>query len=107
MSSIYTEALVAKIKALSVDGKAITFAQAEAFAEANGLKPRSVVAKIKSMKMPYEPKPTRVTKTGEAVIHKAELVAAIEAVLGVKAPSLEKATKEDLQAVLAALPAAE
>jgi hypothetical protein len=107
MSSIYTEALVAGLKALSVDGAPITFAMAEAFAEANGLKVRSVVAKVKSLKLPYEPKPTRVTKTGEPVVQKVAIVAAIEAALGVKVPSLEKATKPDLERILLAVVPAE
>lgn len=106
MSSIYTDALVTGLKALSVEGSAITFAQAEKFAEVNGLKVRSVVAKIRSMKLPYEPKPTRVTKSGEPVVHKVALVAAIETALNVKVPSLEKATKEDLVRLFTALPEA-
>ena len=105
--SVYTEGLVAGLKALSVDGAPITFASAVAFAEANGLKPRSVVAKIKSMKLPYEPKPTKVTKTGDPVVAKATIVAAIQAALGIVVPSLEKATKEDLVRLFSALPVAD
>jgi hypothetical protein len=101
--SVYTEGLVAGLKALSVEGSAVTFAQCEAFAAENGLKVRSVVAKVKSLKLPYEPKPTRVTKAGEPVIHKIAIVAAIETALGVRAPSLEKATKEDLARLFGAV----
>jgi hypothetical protein len=101
--SNYTPALEAGLKALSVEGNPITFASASEFAEAHGLKVRSVVAKIKSMKLPYEPKPTKVTKTGAPVVAKATIVATIEAALGIQAPSLEKATKADLDALVSAI----
>lgn len=103
--STYTESDCAKIKALVVDGAPITFAVAEAFAVAEGRKVRSVVGKIKSMKLPYEPKPVKVTKTGAQVVAKATMVKAIEVALNVAAPSLEKATKEDLERVLGGLAA--
>jgi hypothetical protein len=101
--SVYTEGLVAGLKALSVDGAPITFAQCVQFAEANGLKPRSVVAKVKSLKLPYAPKPVKVTKAGEPVVLKETIVAAIEVALGIAVPSLAKATKEDLARVFAAV----
>ena len=101
--TVYTNDLVVALQALSVDGSAITFAQAVEFAEANGLKSRSVVAKIKSLKLPYEPKPTKVTKVGEPVIQKATILAGIEAALNIKLPSLEKATKEDLSRLCVAV----
>ena len=102
--SVYTPELELALRALSVDGSAITFAMAETFAAEHGLKSRSVVGKVKSMKLPYEPKPTKVTKTGDVVVAKATIVAAIEIALSVKVPSLEKATKEDLIRILSALP---
>lgn len=100
--SVYTESMVAELKALAEKGP-ITFAMAEAFAAANGVKVRSVVGKVKSMKLAYAPKPTKVTKTGEPVVLKTAIVAAIETALAVKAPSLEKATKEDLARLLEAV----
>lgn len=105
MNPIYTDALVAELNDMAVKNGSITFAMAEDFANEHNLKVRSVVAKVKSLKLPYEPKPTRVAKTGEPVIHKVALVAAIEVALNVKVPSLEKATKEDLVRLFAALPA--
>jgi hypothetical protein len=99
--TVYTDALVAGLKALSVEGAPVTYAQAVAFAEANGLKPRSVIAKIKSLKLPYEPKPVRVTKAGEPVELKASIVKAIEVALGgVALKTLDKASKEDLKVLL-------
>jgi hypothetical protein len=100
MSSVYTVELVAALHALEAP---VTFAAAEAFAAKHGLKPRSVVAKIKSEKIAYVPKPTKVTKVGEPVVAKATIVAAIGAALGVAVPSLEKATKEDLVRLISAL----
>ncbi len=102
MSATYTPALEAEIKALAVEGP-ITYAEAVAFAEAHGLKPRSVIAKIKSMKLAYEPKPVRVTKAGAPVVRKDEIVKAIEAAVGVSVPTLSKASKEDLEKLWGAL----
>ncbi len=100
--TVYNDQLVAGLKALSVEGAPVTYAQAVAFAEANGLKPRSVIAKIKSLKLPYEPKPVRVTKQGEPVVLKGTIVKAIEVALGgAKLPSLVKVSKEDLSTLLA------
>jgi len=99
MSSVYTATLVAQLESQAE----WTYAQAVAFAEENSLKPRSVIAKIKSLGLDYEPKPTSVTKTGEPVTRKGEIVAAIEASLGVGVGSLVKATKADLEKLAQAL----
>lgn len=80
-----------------------TYAEAVAFAEENALKPRSVIAKIKSLGLEYTPKPTRVTKQGEPVVRKSQFVAAIEAAVGVSVPSLAKATKQDLETLTRAV----
>lgn len=104
MATNYTPELVAAIEALGKAGP-ITFAMATEFAEANDLKPRSVVAKVKSLGLAYEPKPVKVTKRGEPTVAKAEIVAAIEAAVKVSMPSLAKATKEDLAKLRDALSA--
>jgi hypothetical protein len=102
--SNYNEAMVAELVELTeANAGVFTYAMALAFAEANGLKHRSVIAKVKSLGLAYEPKPVKVTKQGEPVVRKAELVAAVEAALGVAVPSLEKATKSDLQVLANAL----
>lgn len=96
--SNYTETMVAELHALAEANEGVfTYAMAVAYAEANGLKPRSVIAKVKSEKMAYEPKPVRVTKNDEPIVRKAEIVAAIEAAVGVSVPSLAKASKADLE----------
>ncbi len=74
------------------------YESASAYAELNGLKLRSVIAKVKSLQLPYTAK-ERVTKTGEVVVRKAELVAVVEAATGLKVPSLVKASKVDLVAL--------
>ena len=99
-TSAYTPELVAKLAALPVP---VSFDDATEFAEEHGLKPRSVIAKLKSMKIDYAPKPVKVTKRGEPVVAKAEFVAAIEKAIGAALPSLVKASKPDLETMAAAL----
>ena len=45
----------------------------------------------------------RMTKTGAPVIRKEEIVAQIQEQVGIEVPTLSKATKQDLQKLLAAL----
>lgn len=59
---------------------------------------RSVIAKL-SREGIYVSQP-RVTKTGEPVVRKAELVAQIEAQFEIEIPTLVKASKADLQTLL-------
>lgn len=96
--SQYTEELVKELHALADgNGGTITYAMAVTFADEKGLKPRSVIAKTKSEKIAYEPKPARVTKAGEPVVRKAQFVEAIETAVEVSVPSLAKVTKADLE----------
>ena len=97
--SVYTEKMVAELVAKGV----WTYAETKAYAEDNGLKHRSVISKVKSLGLAYEPKPVRVTKNDEPVVLKSELVSFIEGALGVEAPSLAKATKADLQKLVEAV----
>ena len=60
---------------------------------------RSIVAKLVREGV-YKAAP-RVTKTGAPVIHKAELVAQIQTAVGVELPTLTKASKQDLELLLA------
>jgi len=62
---------------------------------------RSIVAKLVREGV-YIAQP-RVTKTGIPVIRKSELVAQIQDQLGVTLPSLEKASKHDLESLLCSL----
>ena len=67
-------------------------------AEKLGKNARSIIAKL-SREGVYKAQP-RVTKTGEPVVLKGELVARIETALGITIPSIVKATKTDLQALV-------
>ena len=63
--------------------------------------PRSVIAKLSALGI-YQ-KAERVTKRGEPVIMKAELVSKVQNALGRELPSLNKMTKVDLQFMIDAL----
>jgi len=63
-----------------------------------GKNARSVIAKL-SREGVYKAQP-RVTKSGEPVVRKAELLASIETTLGKEFPSLVKASKADLQRLI-------
>ena len=62
---------------------------------------RSIVAKLVREGV-YQAAP-RVTKTGAPVIRKSEIVAQIQDALGVEFSTLEKASKADLERLLAAV----
>lgn len=66
-----------------------------------GKTPRSIIAKLSTLGI-YQA-PARVTKTGKPVVKKEALVAEIVAAVGVDLPSLVKANKQDLEALVAAL----
>ena len=67
----------------------------EALAQEFGKSVRSIIAKL-SREGVYVAQP-KVTKTGEPVVRKAELVAQLEAHFEVAIPTLVKASKADLQ----------
>ena len=62
---------------------------------------RSIVAKLVREGV-YVAAP-RVTKTGAPVVRKSELVAQIQDQLGILLPSLEKASKQDLEVLASAI----
>lgn len=70
----------------------------EAIAKSLGKNTRSVIAKL-SREGVYKAQP-RVTKSGEPIVRKAELVAQIQETLGTELPSLVKASKADLQRLI-------
>ena len=67
----------------------------DALAQQFGKSVRSIIAKL-SREGVYVAQP-KVTKTGEPVVRKAELVVMLEAHFGVQMPTLVKASKADLQ----------
>ena len=73
----------------------------DALAQQFGKSVRSIIAKL-SREGVYVAQP-KVTKTGEPVVRKAELVALIEENFGIEVPSLVKASKADLQRLIDSL----
>lgn len=89
----YTENMLNELRSFDV----ITYADATAFAEKYNISLRSVVAKVRSMELPYQPKETTGVKVakpkGES---KADLVSEIQSLLNVNFKSLDKMVIEDL-----------
>lgn len=71
----------------------------DALAEEMGRTSRSIISKLSNMGV-YQ-RVERVTKTGKPVVRKSELVEAIGAAFGIEVPSLEKASKSDLENLVA------
>lgn len=101
-ASKYTPAMVSAIQAEPVLNQAVANRLAAEFGpEFTG---RMVIAKINSLKLPYERK-AAVTKTGQAVERKEALVAEIAKFVEGNLDGLDKAPKAALQAVRDALAA--
>lgn len=98
----YTEEMVARME--EVYSANPTRETAEALAVEFDKPVRSVIAKLSNLGI-YKAQ-ARVTKSGAPVVRKEEIVAKIQATVGVQVPTLAKATKQDLQTLLAALVAA-
>ena len=98
----YTEEMVARME--EVYSANPTRETAEALAVEFDKPVRSVIAKLSNLGI-YKAQ-ARVTKSGAPVIRKEDIVAKIQATVGVQVPTLAKATKQDLQTLLAALVAA-
>ena len=95
----YTDEMVAEMHELYTANP--TRETVDMIAENFGKCVRSVLAKL-SREGIYVSQP-RVTKTGEPVVRKAELVAQIEEHFGVELPTLVKASKTDLQNLLGSI----
>ena len=89
----YTDEMVASMTEQYVANP--TRETVEALAQEFGKSVRSIIAKL-SREGVYVAQP-KVTKTGEPVVRKAELVALLEAHFGVAIPTFVKASKADLQ----------
>jgi hypothetical protein len=92
----YTEAMTEKMVAQYTANPSRD--TVDAIANELGKNARSVIAKL-SREGVYKAQP-RVTKSGEPVVRKAELLAEIQDTLGVELPSLVKASKADLQRLI-------
>lgn len=97
----YTEEMVQRMEAEYQASP--TRETVEFLAEEFGKTTRSIVAKLSNLGI-YKA-PTRTTKAGKPVVRKAELVAQVSDALdlGVTLESLEKASKADLEALVAAV----
>jgi hypothetical protein len=103
--SVFTPEVLKELEALAP----LDFAKATAFAEAKGLKPKSVVAAVVRAGIPYKRK-ERVSKTGGPVVTKEDLVACVAEKLGLateELAGLDKAPKLVLQKLVDNFPEAE
>ena len=89
----YTDEMVAQMTAAYTANP--TRETVDALAKQLGKSVRSIIAKL-SREGVYVAQP-KVTKTGEPVVRKAELVSVVEAHFGIALPTLVKASKADLQ----------
>lgn len=95
MSKInYTEKMLEELKSMGT----VTYDMANAFAIKHNITIRSVVAKVRSMELPYQPKvslekPKVVKEVKES---KASVAAEIESMLNVTFKGLDKLVLEDL-----------
>ena len=92
----YTDEMVAEMHSLYEANP--TRETVDILASKFGKSVRSIIAKL-SREGIYVAQP-RVTKTGEPVVRKSELVAQIEDHFDIEVPSLVKASKADLQELL-------
>ena len=92
--SKYTDAMIAEMREIG----SFNYDSAKAFADANGLSFRSVIAKVRALELDYQAKDPRVrsapAKRGRA---KADIVKSIETGLGRELASLSKMTVADLE----------
>jgi len=95
----YTETQEARMREfyLEVPGRGSVDCLAEEF----GKSPRSIIAKLSNMGIYVAP--PRTTKAGKPIVKKEVLVAEIMTKLGVEAPSLVKANKQDLERLVDAV----
>ncbi len=95
MSKInYTEKQLDELKSMGV----ITYDMAQAFATKHDISIRSVIAKVRSMELPYQPKVSaeKPAVTKDAKESKANVAAEIESMLNVTFKGLDKLVLEDL-----------
>lgn len=78
-----------------------TRATVDSLAEQLNKTPRSIIAKLSALGI-YQ-KAERVTKRGEPVVMKADLVTQVQNAIGRELPSLNKMTKADLSFMIDAL----
>ena len=95
----YTDAMVASMIATYEANPSLD--TVAALATSMGKNKRSIIAKLVREGV-YKAQP-RVTKAGAPIVRKAELVAQIQNHFGISVPSLEKASKADLERMVTAI----
>jgi hypothetical protein len=95
--SNYTDSMVAEMMAKG----AFTFAEAQGYAEKHSLSTRSVVSKIKSLDLPYTPKPKAAASAPRTL--KSDSVLAIAKALDADPDELAGLAKADGRALSALL----
>ena len=98
-SANYTQEMVDVISSTYSD--APTRDTVDSLAEKFDKTPRSIIAKLSALGIYV--KAERVTKRGEPVVRKDELVAQVQTTIGIELPSLVKMTKADLQSLIEAV----
>jgi hypothetical protein len=89
----YTEKMLNELR----DMGAITYDDASKFAEKYNISVRSVVAKVRSMELPYQPKEVTGAKVVKAKAEsKGDVTAEIQVMLNVTFKSLDRMVLEDL-----------
>lgn len=90
----YTDTMLNELKSMGT----ISYDMADEFATKHDISIRSVIAKVRSLELPYQPKvvadkPKVTKKSGES---KAEVAAEIESMLNVNFKGLDKLVLDDL-----------
>ena len=98
-SMSYSPEMIAELQETAV----WDYEKATAFAIKHMQKPRSVVAKVMALGLEYKKAGAASPTKKPAKTTKAELVAAVEAKLMIRAPSLDKVNMGDLTLILEAL----
>lgn len=93
----YSDKETAAVEAVANENGSVTYAQAVELADELGKSPRSVIAKIKQLDLPYVPKPKAAPKRVGPT--KAELVAQVEANLDMEEGALAGLTKATASAL--------
>lgn len=89
----YTEKMLDELRSFDV----ITYDSAQEFADKHNISIRSVIAKVRSMELPYQPKEATGVKVAKPMGEsKAGLVSEIQSILNVNFKSLDKMVIEDL-----------
>lgn len=97
--SKYTDEMIAEMKELAP----FTYDKAQAFATKHEISLRSVIAKVRALELPYQPKDPKVRSAARKTRAKSDIVTSIHKSLGLELASLPKMTVADLESLEKAL----